>query len=105
MHRVRRSFRNLSMADSDVSSDVSDGSWEDLSVDLERFTSDSDTSSTDSSEGNNSDKDEIVRGAEPYRFEPLASADEHETDADARGRGDGDDATDPNLHRLQNTDW
>ena len=89
-------------------SDNSHTSWEELSVDSESFSEGG--SSPASSEGSNSEAEEdveVVRGAEPYRFEPLAPArarqdSDHEA---ASVAGDDDPVPPANIARLNNTDW
>ena len=75
---------------SSSTSSNSDGTWEEISFLSEGFSDDSSSSSSTSSSSNISDngsneEGEIVRGAEPYRFEPLAA---YRGGAEADGRDD-----------------
>ena len=88
----------------------SDNSWEEHSIDediMHPSDSGSGSSGDDSSpeeEPNEDDRDQEaveIRGAQPYRFEPLVPPDQRRDrpDDDAGERGEGD------QDRLHNTDW
>ncbi|XP_033639859.1 P2X purinoceptor 7-like [Asterias rubens] len=66
--------------------------------------------SGDSDDVEPDDEDEVVRGAEPYRFEPLARPRQQQGDAAAADDADPDEEQDgndqaANNERLNNTDW
>ncbi|XP_038062598.1 P2X purinoceptor 7-like [Patiria miniata] len=85
-------------------SDSDNSSWENFSIDSEgNFTESSSSSDDSDSDYVQSNDDEIVvRGAQPYRFEPLQERGANDGEADGQ---DGTQADDDRRVRLQNTDW
>ena len=99
------------MSDSENSGDEF---WEEISVDSDGFSEGSESISGGSGDSDDVEPDdedeEVVRGAEPYRFEPLARPRQQQGDAAAADDADPDEEQDgndqaANNERLNNTDW
>ena len=82
--------------------------WEDHSVNSNGFLEDHDPESENSSDEDLPSDEEVVQGAKPYRFEPLAPArcESEHGGGDTVGVHDDDDnpATPANIACLNNAD-